>query len=344
MFTKKSIVITLVSLLVIISYLARDVIMPFILAAGFAYIFNPVVRIISRKTNLNRFWSVVVLYTTLLLIISYAAFWVTNQVFKETSQVASDFRNLANYGQDTIEHLPEWTIAGKSFGFQTLVISTLNTFVTTALEIQDSIVPILTGAVGFIIKLLLFVMASFYFLKDGPGIKEKFLGSFSPKVRKELKELINRINIALGGYLRGQVILIAVMGFVSSLALSILGVKFALTFGILTGFLELIPFIGPVVATSLVAGISFLTANNNFSLSPTTLAVVIIIIYFVLRQLEDYFVIPQLLGRMTRLHPLLVLFSIIVGGSIAGPIGFILGVPIAACARILLEYSWERSK
>lgn len=336
--------LTLVSLLILIAFLARDVIMPFILAAGFAYIFNPVVKIISKKTHLNRLWSVIVLYLILLILISYATFWTTNQILKETSQVASDVGNLANYGQNTIEHLPEWNIAGKSFGLQTLVISSLNTFVTAALEIQQSIVPILTEAVDFVIKLLLFIIASFYLLKDGPEILEKFLTSISPKVRKEFRELISRVNTALGGYLRGQVILIAVMSTASSLVLSILGVKFALTFGLLTGFLELIPFVGPVVATSLVAGVAFLTGDNNFGLSPTTLATVIVGIYFVLRQLEDYFIIPQLLGRMTRLHPLLVMFSVIAGGAIAGPIGFILGVPIAACARILLEYSWERSK
>src|SRR3989344_5891722 len=257
MFTKKSIVITLVSLLALIAFLARDVIMPFILAVGFAYIFNPVVKIISRKTHLNRLWSVIILYIGLLIMISYATFWTTNQILKETSQVTKDVGNIANYGQNTIEHLPEWNIAGKSFGFQTLVISSLNTFVTTALEIQQSIVPILTGAVGFVIKLLLFIISSFYLLKDGPEILEKFLISLSPKVRKELRELINRVNIALGGYLRAQVILIAVMGVASSIVLSILGVKFALTFGVLTGFLELIPFIGPVIATSLVAGVAF---------------------------------------------------------------------------------------
>jgi len=318
--------------------------MPFILAAGFAYIFNPVVRIISKKTRLSRFWSVIVLYQVLLVFISLVVFWTAKQILKETNQVAKDVSGLASYSQDTIESLPEWTIAGKSFGFQTLAVNSLNTFVTAAIEIQNSLFPILTGAVEFVVKLLLFIIASFYFLKDWPSIFEKLLKAFSPKVRAELKDLIFKINTAMGGYLRAQVVLIVLMGSISTIALSILGVKYALTLGILTGFLELIPFIGPISATALVAGVAFFTGDNNLGLTPAMLAFSIILIYFVLRQLEDYFVIPQLLGRMTKLHPLLVLFSIIVGGSLAGPIGFVFGVPVAATVRILLEYLWKHAK
>ena len=344
MFTKRSIIIGVLIALGVIGFLARGVIVPFILGAAFAYVFNPVVKFISRKTRLSRFWSVIVVYIILITLIAYGAFWVVSQMLRETRQVTNELKNLTSFGHETIQSLPEWSVAGKSLGLQTLVVSILKTFSNTAVRVQDSLLPIFTGAVGFVVKFLVFIISSFYFLKDGPIIVETFVSSFSEGVKNDLKELLHRMNVALGGYLRGQLLLILIMTAASSLFLTILGIKFALTFGILTGFLELIPFIGPVVATSLVAGVSLLTETNNFGLTPAALSIVIVIGYFIFRQLEDYFVIPQLLGKLTRLHPLLVLFSVLVGGAIAGPIGFILGVPIAACGRILVEYAWERAE
>ena len=134
------------------------------------------------------------------------------------------------------------------------------------------------------------------------------------------------------------------MSTATGLMLTILGVKFALILGIISGFLELIPLIGPWSAGSLAALTAFLTGGNRFNLDPTTLALLIGFLYFALRMMEDYLVIPQLLGRLTRLHPVIVLFAVLAGGSLAGAIGFVLAVPVAASLRILLEYKWGNDK
>jgi predicted PurR-regulated permease PerM len=162
--------------------------------------------------------------------------------------------------------------------------------------------------------------------------------------RKDFIDLLDKVNLSLGGYLRGQILLVIIMSTATSIVLTILGVRFALVLGIITGFLELIPLIGPWIAGGLAALTAFLTGGNHFGLDPTSLALLIGLIYLSLRMLEDYLVIPQLLGRLTRLHPVIVLFAVLAGGSLAGALGFILAVPVAASLRVLLEYKWGNQR
>ena len=342
--TKKTILIISLGLLLLITVLARNIILPFVLAAIFAYIFNPVINYIVRKTKINRFLTVVIFFVILIGLLVYLSSWVTWQIINESSEITKEISNVASFSADHLKDLPEWTIAGQSFGVQSIVTGSLDAVTHTALRVQSSVVPIFSGALGYILKFLVFIVAFFYLLKDGSLMIEKVLGKLPKHYETETREIGKKINTALGGYLRGQLLLILIMASASSLVLSLMGVKYAIILGLVTGFFELIPFIGPVVAGGLAATVAFINGSNYFGFDPTTLAVFVILVYFVLRQLEDYFINPLVLGRLTRLHPLLVIFATLVGGTIAGPVGFVLGVPVAASGRILLEYFWVRAK
>jgi predicted PurR-regulated permease PerM len=128
------------------------------------------------------------------------------------------------------------------------------------------------------------------------------------------------------------------MAVASFVVLETLGIKYALTLAILTGFLEIIPYVGPVVAGSLAAGVAFVNGQNRFGLDPTTAALIVIGAYVILRHLEDYFVIPALYNRLTKVHPLVVIFSVLAGGHLFGVLGLILAVPVAATVKVIFEY------
>ena len=126
------------------------------------------------------------------------------------------------------------------------------------------------------------------------------------------------------------------------IALSIIGVRFALILAIFSGFAEIIPLIGPIVATTVAGFAMFLTGNNNFFLSPLQATLAVILVYVSIRQFQDYFITPHIMGRITKLHPLIILFSVLSGDHLFGILGVILAVPIAATLRILLEYSLDK--
>lgn len=328
----------------IFAYLIRGVLTPFILAAIVAYALNPLVTAVEKKFKINRILAIVLLYVTVFAGLLYLLTWFGGKLAEEIKDIQLEAKDLRQLEEDAIALLPQWQLGGQVFGLQSLAQGALEGLHSGAAQLQFSFFSIFTSAISRVLQVLVFLVATYYFLKDGPRILGVVRNHFSKKHRSDIDELLLKINEVLGGYLRGQILLILIIGSTSSLALLVLGVPYALILGIITGFLELIPFIGPTTATVIAATIALVAGSNNFGLDPITLALVVVFIYFAIQQVENYFIVPQLMGRLTKIHPLMVIFSVLAGGAIAGPVGFILGVPVAASGKILLEYFWERTE
>jgi predicted PurR-regulated permease PerM len=193
-----------------------------------------------------------------------------------------------------------------------------------------------------ILSFIIFLFAAFYFLKEGRKMFDKMLNFVPNDFKIEADILIRRVNAVLGGYLRGQIFLIVLVSFTLFICLSILGVKFALILAVFSGFAEIVPIIGPIVAASVAALAAYLGGASNFNLPPLQIALIVVAIYTIVRQLQDYLVNPYVMGRITKLHPLIILFAVISGEHIAGVMGLILAVPIAGVIKIIFEYSLDK--
>jgi predicted PurR-regulated permease PerM len=124
--------------------------------------------------------------------------------------------------------------------------------------------------------------------------------------------------------------------------LTLLGVKYALVLAIAAGFLEVIPFVGPYTAAGSAMLVAMLQQTTPFGWPNWVLAVVVGIIYLVLRQMEDHLIIPNLVGHIVKLHPILVILSILAGGHLGGALGLLIAVPLAATVRIILAYLYSK--
>jgi predicted PurR-regulated permease PerM len=193
-----------------------------------------------------------------------------------------------------------------------------------------------------ILSFIIFLFSAFYFLKEGRAMKEKFLNFMPSEYKFEIEILLRKINTALGSYLRGQVFLVLLVSTILFIALSILGVRFSLILAIFSGFAEIVPIIGPIVAASVAAIVAFVGGTSNFGITPLYTAIIVVTVYTIVRQLQDYLVNPYIMGKITKLHPLIILFAVIAGEHTAGVIGLILAVPVAGILRILLEFSLEK--
>jgi predicted PurR-regulated permease PerM len=131
--------------------------------------------------------------------------------------------------------------------------------------------------------------------------------------------------------LRGQLLLIVLVAAVVYVILGpIMGLRYALAIGILTGILEIIPLVGPILA----AGIAAVDAVAQGGLST---AAVVIVIYTVLRQIEDQLVAPVVIGRAVHLHPIVTIFAVLIGLEVYGVLGGLLGVPAAAAINVVFR-------
>lgn len=315
-------------------YIEHAILMPFILGAIFAYLFNPLVNFFSDKTKLPRVLSVILLYILILLAIGFAGNLLSRRVIEESSELKALARTLLFSTKKELNASPQWV----RFSINDALVSLqkLNLFST------KSIVYLFPQALYRLFGFIVFIFSSFYFLKDGRKMLDKIFNLIPGNYRIEVEILLKKINTALNGYLRGEIFLIFFVSVILFAALSIVGVKFALLLSIFSGFAEIVPIIGPIVAGLTAVLVVLITGNANFSLSPFSAALVVAGIYFVLRQFQDYAITPYVMGKITRLHPLLILFAVLAGEHLLGILGLIVAVPIAAVIRILLEFSLDK--
>jgi len=315
-------------------YLERAILTPFVLAAIFAYIFNPVVNFFSRHLRLPRALSVLIIYVAIVVVVAMAGMAFSSRIVEESMELKQEATVITKTAQHQINSLPSWL---KPAVNETLVSFEKGTFISF-----PSVISFVPQAFSRILSFIVFLFAAFYFLKEGRNMFDKMLNFVPNDYKVEVDILIRKINAVLGGYLRGQIFLIFFVALALFISLTILGVKFALILAVFSGFAEIVPIIGPIVAASVAALAAFIGGGSNFGLAPLQMALAVIVVYAVVRQVQDYLVNPYVMGKITKLHPLIILFAVIAGQHIAGIVGLILAVPIAGVIKIIFEYSLDK--
>jgi predicted PurR-regulated permease PerM len=314
----------------VVLWLARDVLGPFIVAAVLAYAFSPLVTAGERRTGWPRVAVVGVGYAIVVAIIVALVVLLAGRV---TSEIAL----LAASGPDSLAALLQ-----QLFGADHIVVAGQTVPVLdVAHEIQARLGGLvaspgdaahLAGEVGSIgLEVILALIVTFYFLVDGAMLRDRTIALLPRRHRTRTVELLGRIHEVLGKWLRGQVFLIALVAAVVYVVLGpVLHLPYALGIAIVTGVLEIIPLIGPLIATA-IAGI------DAFARGGPELAAIVVILYFVIRQVEDQVVMPIVIGRAVHLHPVVTIFAVLVGLSVYGVLGGLLGVPIAAAVNVVFR-------
>lgn len=318
-------------ILLLFFYWQRRILPPFFSAALAAYILSPLVELLEKKLNTGRTLSVLIIYLSFVLIAGTALYFTADRIFEEAKEFRSESGSIIFKARFQLSYLPDWV--------QSLVLDSVHSLQEFTKAIPSRILPFFTGAVSQAVNILIFLSVTFYLMKDAPAISTAVRTAYG-QILPEKTHLLDKISAAFARYLETQLFLIILMSTVSFIALSILGVKFSLILGIFTGFAEIIPIIGPFFAAVLAAVVAFVDGTDRFGLTPLDEAVTVVLIYFILRQLEDLIVIPHLMNRVAKTHPILVMFAVLAGGHVAGIWGVFLAVPVLSAGRIILEEYW----
>jgi len=334
---KHLLLIIIGAVLVWLLFVDRTILAPFILAAIFAYILNPVVNFLARKLHLNRMFGIIIVYSILIAIIVIIGTILVNQISQESIDITHTTSKIVLNAEKQTASLPPW-LRPATHDF-------LNSFKQSrflAFFRSWGIIPSFSQTLWHVVSFFIFLFSGYYFLKDGENFIDSLVFFVPTKYKIEVDLLLRKINSVLEGYLRGQMLLVLIMSVATFIPLTVLGVRFALSIAIFSGFAEIIPVIGPITAGTVAVLIVFLTGTSTFGLPTVNIALTVVLVYFILRQLEDYFIIPHVMAKITQLPPFLILFAVVSGGHLAGILGLILAVPTAAVIRLLVEFSMDR--
>lgn len=191
----------------------------------------------------------------------------------------------------------------------------------------------LLNATSFIVGVVVVPIMSFYLIEDAVKIKENFVNLFPERFQEPLNRSLAQINHSLGGYIRGIVTLGVIGGAMTYLGLFPFHIKYALLLALIAALGRLIPIAGPILAAipAILIGLS----------QSAVVGLYVLILYIVVDIIESNIIAPKILGQSLGLHPLTVIMSILVGGSLAGAVGILLALPVASSMKILVKSFWR---
>jgi predicted PurR-regulated permease PerM len=334
--TKRAVVVAFAALAILLLWRAGDVVQPFIWGLIVAYILLPVVGALERRFTLPRTVAAFVVFVGLLALIFGGGRWVIPRIAENAGDLQKNWPILLGNAQQTV-----------SATFDQLGLSDLGAALVgpnvadierqLAAMAQRTALPFAVALGHFLLEFLVFLIATFLLLRDAPRLYEFVRRNLPGRQRREIVHVLGETNVMLGRYIRGQLLLVLLMSTVTTIGLTLLGVPYSVLLGVLTGLLETIPFVGPITAGA-IACLVALGHPNPFGWSQLVYVGVVATMYTILRHAEDYLVIPTVIGRAVRLHPAIVIFSLLTGGAVFGLLGIILAVPLAATLRLVLIY------
>jgi predicted PurR-regulated permease PerM len=307
-------------------YEVRHVFPPIIVGAIIAYLLLPIVKNLSARANVSMGISTAIVYMSLIAVLGGAIWWLGPPIFHELSELAGQRREIVQHAVTQFAQSTNWD------GDVNQATDQIMNGIAETIGKPGELAHI-GGMVshGFLSILVCFV-SSIYLTVDSSSVGKFFLRFLPVDRRQEAIVLTGQMNTLLSKYVQGQVLLIVLMSSVAWVFLAlIMKMKFALPVAIFSGFLEIIPVLGPILA------ITVATLVGVWQFGPEA-AAIIIIFYTIARWIEDYVVVPKVIGHAVDLHPLAVIFAVLCGEHMAGGLGMLIAIPVAACIKLIIDF------
>jgi len=318
-------------------YSAAGVLTPFIIALLLAYILNPLVTVLEKR-NVRRWTSSLLLMLVFLASVVGAIILVVPIAVAQFSGLLENLSGLAKEGR-ILDLLARSGIPIQQI--QDLLEKQFPTKLESVLRsLLEGAFGLVTGFSSFIaqvLNLIIVPFVTFYLLKDFPRIVQKIKSFIPERPGVRISAYALRIDKVLGEYFRGAIVVAIIQGVISAIVLSLLGVQYALVLGIMTAFLDFIPYVGLLISLLVSCIVALLSAE------PTTMRVVgVAIMYVALKLLENTVLAPKIIGSKVGVHPVPMILSLFIFGHFLGFIGLLIAIP--ATAVIMQSFNvWEEN-
>lgn len=336
-------------LLLVLFYLARRALLPFVLGSTLAYLVAPLVDWVSARLPTQvrgrRSWRGLVVLAVYLLLAALLAGSlalvipsVAAQVHVLTQRLPELVGKLYAAAPELVRGWVNWynqaMPADVHAALQRLIAGWLSSLLTLLQQGASRTVEAAFRTLSFVLGLVVVPLWVFYILRDQSELGATFARLIPPAYRDDVRNALTLMDAVLSAYLRGQFLLCLSVGLMFTVGLSFLGIDFALLLGVVSGVFEIVPVLGPVLGAIPAVLVALAT-------SPTQVLWVVVLALAV-QQLENIFLVPQIQGMSVRLHPALVMLALVIGSELGGVVGVILSVPITAMSRDLASYVYQR--
>jgi predicted PurR-regulated permease PerM len=317
-------------------FYAHEAVNALVIAGFSAYLINPAVIFLVERTHMSRTQAVNFVYFSALVLLVGIPAALTPLLLDEAQLIIQDLLALTDQLQETFSE--PFVFAGYVFHFEQLGAS-LNQLETTVLSpLPEELLQLLESTSVGVLWFLVILVSVHMFLSHWPRIRDWLINLAPPVYQGEMHELYRRIRHVWMAYLRGQIVLMFIVGIVFTIAWAVIGIPGALALGVIAGFLTLVPDVGPFLAYLLAVGVALLEGSNWIPLSNFWVAGIVTITYLVLINLKGLWLRPYIMGRSVHMNEGLVFIAIMIATILEGIMGALLVVPLLASVAVIGEY------
>lgn len=343
--TKLVVALTLIVLLGALLVSSQAVITPLLIALVVSYLFHPIAEFVQRKLRFSWGASVGIIYLLLILIL-------VGSLTLGGVGIVQQIQNLIENVQTAIQNLPQLvenvskqviTLGPFTLDFTTLDLDGLSeqvlSMVQPLLSRTGSFIGTVAGSAANFLGWTFFVLlVSYFVLAESGGLRNQMVTIDIPGYKEDIARLTRELGRIWNAFLRGQIILFFLTIIVYEIALSVLGVNYALTLALLAGVARFIPYVGPAINWGILAIIAYFQIFKLFDLSPISYTLLVLIIAIIIDQVFDNIVSPRLLSDALKVHPAAVLVAAIVAANLFGILGVVVAAPILATTLLFWRY------
>ncbi|PRR81684.1 AI-2E family transporter [Clostridium vincentii] len=320
---------------------------PLIIGCVIAYFLYPLSKFINtflvkrlklkEKTYLVSIGLTYLAVILLLIVLVYSIYAMIGGQISNNQNLSVMFTTISDYVKrynelfDFInERITESGLSGDIQGYLAQAIEQIYLYLSVSI---DSIIKVSTSIGNGVINSFIGLFISFYLLKDHDFFKKLYLSLMSLIVSegklKSLNNTIFEINDIISKFIRGQLLDGAIVGLISGIGLSIIGLEFSFIIGLIAGIANIIPYVGPLIGCIPAVIVGILSPNPIMALWA-------VILLLAVQQLDSAIISPNIVGDSMGLHPIFIIMAVIIGGSVAGIIGMLLAVPVAGIIKLFL--------
>ncbi|MDH4210627.1 MAG: AI-2E family transporter [candidate division WOR-3 bacterium] len=329
-----SILLLLLSLL--FSYFT--ILVPFIIGIGLAYILAPIVDLLEKR-KIPKILAILVCLIPVIAVLPLVIFFIVSGLVHEMQGLIKIIPAVIQQGQQYfrtgIEKLTELGMDIDPSILTNTITNQLNSILSGIFNTMSQIGRGIGSIILVIYNLVIIPLSAYLLLADRKRIMAWFRNLFLPPERKQIDGFIQTLNYSLARFFRGQIVLMTVVGFIVGAALWLLGIRYYLLLGLVAGICNLIPNIGYILSFIPALLIGLTSANPLLSL------IKIVSVYVGEQVLENFYLGPVIIGRASRLHPLVVMIALIIGGATFGIWGVLLAIPVTIFVREFMNHFLE---
>ncbi|HSH61530.1 MAG TPA: AI-2E family transporter [Acidimicrobiales bacterium] len=326
-------IVALLAVVALVMWTVRVVIPPLVLAGTIVFLLNPVVTRLQNH-HVPRAAGAGITYLAVIGFVVLAGVLVVPLAGAQARDLSREWPQIQANAERWVDARAEES-KGRSWEFDRKELGAALS--NSELSVRQQVDRVLRLGVAVFNVLLILVLApiiAFYLLVDLPHVRRVSESLVPAGAKDEVMHVASRLNHAIGGFFRGQLMIAAIVGVLCSVGLAAIGLKFWFLVGMIAGFFNIIPLIGPWVGGLPGVAIALTTGSPLQALG-------VILVMVTVQQIDNHFITPQVMHRVVQLHPAAVILALVAGGHLGGFLGLLFAVPLAAVLKIVLGHVWR---